>query len=355
MKILQVVTQMEGGGAQRAAYLLHVALQKRGHKSELWFLYLKRPTYAAKHGVRTLWPRRPGAFGYLRLAARLFAWIRAYKPDVTITHTHYANVLGQLVSALARTKRRVAVHHSPIGRYPVLARCGDWLFGTVGIYTTQVAVSDAVVESMSAYPGRYKKIVHRIHNGVVVDQKSPSPHFRPPSCLAAPGLRILHVGRLAREKNHVALLKAIQQLPAVRLVLVGNGELRETIERQVKAFGLTNRVQFLGEITPEEVRAIMHECDLFMFPSVYEAMPMALLEAMAAGMPIIASDIPANREALQDAGILIPPQPSELAQAARTLLADRPCAYELGKKAAERARQFTVDAMTDGYERLLQS
>jgi glycosyltransferase involved in cell wall biosynthesis len=167
--------------------------------------------------------------------------------------------------------------------------------------------------------------------------------------------RILHVGRLSREKNHGALLKSLQQMPGAYLVLVGDGELRDTLERQVRVMGLVDRVSFLGEIDPEEVPAVMNACDLFMFPSVHEALGMALIEAMAAGMPIVASDIPAHREVLQDTGILVPPDPLELSRAARELLANTDRARELGKKAAERARMFSVEEMVNRYESLIVS
>ena len=123
-------------------------------------------------------------------------------------------------------------------------------------------------------------------------------------------------------------------------------------QRVKSALGLNERVHFMGELAPNEVRRIMHACDLFMFPSLSEAMPMALLEAMAAGMPIIASDIPANRDLLQDCGVLLPPDPAQMAGAAFRLLADRTMAAGLGERATRRATQFSVDAMADGYEQL---
>jgi glycosyltransferase involved in cell wall biosynthesis len=221
----------------------------------------------------------------------------------------------------------------------------------MGIYSAQVAVSNSVVDSMSAYPERYKKNVHTIYNGIVPAQKtSDSTQLVENVSVGCP--KILHVGRMSREKNHVTILKSLQQLPGTNLLLVGDGELRTELERDVKVLGLGDRVRFLGEITPEEVRAVMCVCDLFMFPSTYEAMPMALLEAMAAGMPIVASDIPANRELLQDCGILLPPDPLQFASAATRLFAKKNEAAALGEKAAKRARQFTVDAMADGYENL---
>jgi glycosyltransferase involved in cell wall biosynthesis len=338
MKVLQIVTQMEAGGAQRIAYLLHEGLRCRGHETELCFLYLKRPTYIGKPGVQVLANQRPSFLGYLLLLVKLFARIRASKPDVIITHTHYANILGQFVGAVAGVRQRLAVHHSILTKYP----------------TTQIAVSNSVVDSMSGYPERYKRTVRTVYNGVAPGQTA-SVSSPQPANLPEGGLRILHVGRLSREKNHQAILESLQQLPGTNLVLVGDGELRAKLEHEVQILGLGDRVRFLGEITPEEVRAIMGVCDLLMFPSTYEAMPMALLEAMSAGMPIVASDIPANRELLQDCGVLLPPDPTQLAGAAARLFAKRNEAATLGEKAAKRARQFTVDAMADGYENLFLS
>jgi len=352
MKILQIVTQMEAAGAQRAAYLLHEALRRRGHETELWFLYLKRPAYSNKPGVRVIVNQRPSLLGNVLLAFKLFAWIRATRPEVLITHTHYANILGQLVGSLAGVRRRVAVHHGILGKYPTLARYADWLCGTLGIYTSQIAVSDSVVESMSNYPARYKRNVRRVYNGVMVGRDAglqlKQPENFPSNCP-----RILHVGRLSQEKNHQALFESLLELPSAQLVLVGNGELREKLERQVKTMGLADRIRFLGEIPHPEVGALMSACDLFLFPSSYEAMPMALLEAMAAGMAIVASDIPANREVLEDAGILVPLVPHGLSRAVQELLSDPRYAREFGRKAARRANKFSVEAMVDGYERLL--
>ena len=328
---------------------MHDSLSRRGHETELWFLYLKRPAYTGKPGVRVLSNKRPSLLGYFLLVIRLFGWIRNRKPDVLITHTYYANVLGQLLGAIAGLKRRLAVQHGIVAKYPKFARYADWLFGTVGIYGAQIAVSNSVVESISSYPQRYKRSVRTIYNGIVLDQNGClSPQQLAELSVSWP--KILHVGRLSWEKNHEVLFKSLQQLPGMHLVLVGDGELRDTFEQQVQAMGLTGRVHFLGEITPEEVRGVMNVCDLFMFPSVHEALGMALIEAMAAGMPIVASDIPAHREVLQDTGILVPASPQELSRAAKELLADPLRAKEMGGRAAERAKKFSVAAMVDGYE-----
>jgi glycosyltransferase involved in cell wall biosynthesis len=351
MKIVQIVTQMEGGGAQRVAYLLHRTLEGRGHDSELCFLYVKRPTYLNESGVFYLCDHKPNTLDYLRIAKRLYSWIRGQRPDAIVAHTHYANILALCVGWLAFVKIRVAVQHSPVQKYPGASSCLDLICGTLGVYTQQVAVSDAVVMSMEAYPARYRRTVQRIYNGIVLNEdseevftKNKDPHR---------SLRILHVGRFSVEKNHSLLLQTLARLPGVMLVLVGGGKSRKDIERQVQEMKLQDRVTFLGEISPKDVRAVMRSCDLFMFPSIYEAMPMALLEAMATGMPIVASDIPANRELLQDTGLLGSLDPELFASAATSLFDNPTYASELGRQACLRASQFTVTAMADGYERIL--
>lgn len=352
MKIVQIVTQMENGGAQRVAYLLHQALQKRGHESELCFLYTKRPTYERESGVCSLFNRQPNGSDYFLIAKRLYSWIRKRRPDAVIAHTHYANILALSVGRLARVRVRVAVQHNPVQTYPGISRQADWLCGVLGIYTKQVAVSDAVVKSMQAYPSRYRRTVERVYNGITFNENG-SALLSAQNVVPRSSPKILHVGRFSAQKNHGALLEVLTRLPKASLVLVGDGEDKKFIERRVHDMKLQDRVTFLGEIGPEEVRAVMGLCDLFMFPSFYEAMPMALLEAMATGMPIVASDIPANRELLNGTGLLRTPDPDQFASAAAGLLADSKYASELGKQAAERASHFTVAAMTDGYERIL--
>lgn len=352
MKILQIVTQMESGGAQRVAYLLHLALQERGHRCELCFLYLKRPTYAKEDGVTWLCGQQPGSLDYFRIAGRLYRHIRAMRPDAVVTHTHYSNIIGAGVAWLAGARRRIAVHHNPAPTLPGLSRQADFLCGSLGIYTHQIAVSDAVIHSVQGYPERYRKTVDRVYNGIALESHACHPSGRRERFFDS-GPVILHVGRFSLQKNHDVLLGVLTRLREAKLVLVGDGERRPEIEQRVRELDLQNRVRFLGEISPALVHEVMLSCDLLLFPSLYEAMPMALLEAMASGMPIIASDIPANRELLQESGLLLPPDPDQFANAAASLFAEPMRAKELGKKAARRAAQFTVAAMADGYERIL--
>ncbi len=352
MKVAQIVTQMERGGAQRVAYLLHRAFADLGYDSQLCFLYRKRPSYENEPGVCCLWDGPPSPTDYPQITSRIDAWMRHSRPDAVVTHTHYANVLGLTVAHFLRIPIRIAVQHSPVDTFPSPGRYADWLCGSSGVYTTQVAVSDAVVNSMRAYPWSYRKIVRRIYNGI--DIASSSEHgseFHLP--LHCPRPRLLHVGRFATEKNHDLLLDMLSRIPEANLILVGDGERKEEIKRRAQNSSLLDRVTFLGEICPEHVLAVMRSCDVFVFPSKQEAMPLALLEAMAVGMTIVATDIPANRELLNGTGLVTPSDSLVFAAAVKRVLRDSRLASEMGKQAAQRARTFTVATMVQGYEQIL--
>ena len=97
----------------------------------------------------------------------------------------------------------------------------------------------------------------------------------------------------------------------------------------------------------------MATADVFVFPSLYEAMPMALIEAMGSGLPIVGGDIPAMREVLGDAGIIVPPENAvEIANAVRRVLKSTELANRLRQASIERVALFSVTKMVESYERL---
>jgi len=356
MKILQLVTQAEAGGAQRVAYLLAQEFHRRGYDSELWFLYRKRAAYDGLSMVRSLWPERPGLFGQFRIAGRLVSEIRRERPDIVITHTHYANVMGQCAARLCGISKRIAVHHNPLDTYPKVARLADFLLCATGAYTNIVAVSDTVIRSLDRYPRRFLRALQRIYNGV-----PPVPHFG-----STAGLRnrwrlpaekplLLNIGRLARQKNQQVLMGALARMPQAHLALAGDGELKQFLIQRAEELGVRNRVHFLGELDSAQIPLLLAAADIFVFPSLYEAMPLALVEAMRTGIPIVASDIPANREILAEGGVLTQPGPAEFALAAGALIGNVEERARLVAIARSRAELFTVERMVYGYERLFEN
>jgi glycosyltransferase involved in cell wall biosynthesis len=353
MKIVQLVTQMEAGGAQRVAMLLHDAFCQRGHDCEVWFLYEKRPAFAGKPNVRVLQMRRPSGLRLIHCVVQLAALLRSVRPDVLITHTYYANVVGQSVAWFCRVPNRIAVQHITVETYPLLAKYLDRIFGTIGVYSANVAVSDAVTRSVGDYPSHYRHCLRRIYNGVPPQPRVHGHDPRQRYGLPLDVPLILHVGRLANQKNQHVLLEALAAVPQAHAVFVGDGEDSQKLRCLAADLGVQHRAHFVGEITPPEVWSLLRVGSVFALPSLSEGMPMALLEAMAAHMPIVASDIPAIRDVLGDAGILIPPEDSKaLGRAIVRLLSFPEAAAELGRRAGARASMFQLDNTIDSYERL---
>jgi glycosyltransferase involved in cell wall biosynthesis len=354
MKIVQIVTQMEAGGAQRVAMLLDRALQDRGYDTEVWFLYLKRPTYRDVPNVRVLFDRQPAGFDYVKIAFRLGKLLRELQPQVLITHTHYANIMGQSIAKFCGISQRIAVQHNPVQTYPKIARWVDRICGIAAVYSANIAVSQVVVDSVANYPAKYQKHLTKIYNGI--------PQLTRQQEIAAVRTRwqlperapiLANVGRLALQKNQAILIETLLDLPDAHLLLIGDGELRATLQQRVATLNLESRVHFIGEIKSDDVLDLLCIADVFVFPSLYEAMPMALVEAMGLGIPIVAGDIPAMREVLGDAGILVPSASApEIASAVRQILDDPDLANHLRQSAFNRSIQFSVEKMVTSYEKL---
>jgi glycosyltransferase involved in cell wall biosynthesis len=353
MKIVQIMTVMEAGGMQRVAYLLSEALKERGHETGLWFLYKKRPAYDHVPEAKSFLDHKPGATEVLPLLFKVRKEISSARPDVVISHTYYANVLGQMAAMMSGVGSRIAVHHNPAESFPAVARLMDKVCGTLPVYGTNVAVSDAVVSSMNAYPKTYRGKLRRIYNGIPFPAKNPSTTAtRLRFALPTDRPLLLNVGRLADQKNQMALFPLLAELPEAHLALVGDGELRSELKQKASARRMSDRVHFLGEIPNDQVHDVMACADLFLFPSNYEAMPIVLLEAMSLGLPIVASDIPGNREVLGGAGMIADFSSPECVVAIREILADAQSSAKLGTRAKERATDFQLETMVSGYERL---
>jgi glycosyltransferase involved in cell wall biosynthesis len=200
-----------------------------------------------------------------------------------------------------------------------------------------------------------------IHNGISAEA------FRPANAsdlAAAPhttGGRpvVLTVARLDQQKGLNYLLEAAAQVPEAQFVLAGEGPERAALEAQAARLGLQDRVRFLGY--RPDIPELLAGCDLFVLPSLYEGLPLSVLEAMAVGKPVIATAIGGTDEAVvpEQTGLLVPAaDPAALARAIRQLLADPPLARRLALAGQARvAAQFSVDQMvqqvTQVYRELL--
>ncbi|RIK39976.1 MAG: glycosyltransferase family 1 protein, partial [Chloroflexi bacterium] len=163
-----------------------------------------------------------------------------------------------------------------------------------------LAVSQAVAQRLQESFWIPERRIQVIPNAIPVETFGCSVDSAPPAVRpgAKPQPVILTVARLDQQKGHPYLLEAATQVPEASFVLAGDGPARAQLEEQSRALGLEHRVRFLGY--RQDIPALLAGCDLFVLPSLYEGLPLAVLEAMAAGKPVIASAIPGTCEAVVD-------------------------------------------------------
>lgn len=229
------------------------------------------------------------------------------KTDILRTHQYHANLYGRIAGVLAGVPVIIPSFHN---RYcsPEKPKMHRRLLNHVLGYWSDriVAVSEAVLEDVVRYDHIAPAKMQVIHNGVELERFRTSlskEEARDKLQLPQEFFLIGAAGRLTEQKGHKVLIKAASSAGRVAVVVAGDGPCRGELDSLARSLGV--RCFFLGRISPEQMPVFFRSLDLFCFPSLWEGFPSALVEAMAAGLPIIASDISPHREALGDAGLLV--------------------------------------------------
>jgi glycosyltransferase involved in cell wall biosynthesis len=174
---------------------------------------------------------------------------------------------------------------------------------------------------------------------------------------------IVCVGNLRSVKGHADLLRALSELAQSGMrfsaFLVGEGPLRQELEGLAGSLDIESEVRFVGEMDEEAVAEILHVTDVFVLASLREGTPTAVIEAMAAGCPVVATRVGGTPELVIDGvtGILVDPSnPKALASALRQLLTDQTLCRRMGAAGRERAAAcFSIERMVHEYEDLYTS
>lgn len=215
----------------------------------------------------------------------------------------------------------------------------------------------ALAAEVSVSPDHQRRLRARaLDRGALLIYNTRPLDVRPPRLRS--GASIGAVGRLTEQKGHATLIEALpvvaRAVPAARVTLVGDGELRAELGARAAALGVADRVAFAGRL--DDVAAALDGFDVFALPSLWEGVPLALLEAIAAGVPVVASDIPGVRELIRpgQTGWLAPPRSPEGLAAA---LIDALAHPDRGLAMAARAQSdvlpaFSIRAVAAQYEQL---
>jgi glycosyltransferase involved in cell wall biosynthesis len=283
----------------------------------------------------------------LRLTRRL------WRDRIDVLHTH--NPAPHLVGAVARTLARVPVLvHTKHGRnypgHPRAVLANRWASRNTDAV---VAVSEDAAEVARRVERVTPAKVRVIHNGIDLDGL-PAPERRSGDGYG----RAVSVARLHAVKDQATLFRAARRIadarPQFRLALVGDGPERPALERLRHELALEENVCLHGH--RDDVQASLRESDIFMLSSASEGLSLTLLEAMAAGLPVIATDVGGNREVVThgETGLLVAPgSPEALAAATLSLLDDPARALAMGRAGRQRVeRVFDLRLMVRRYEDL---
>jgi glycosyltransferase involved in cell wall biosynthesis len=168
------------------------------------------------------------------------------------------------------------------------------------------------------------------------------------------------VGRLAPQKGHrdflAASAKLLRRFPQAEIRVVGAGPLLDELRALATELGIVHAVRFLGQRS--DVPEMLLETDLLVSASLWEGFPTVILEAMAAGAPVVATDVSGSRELVRDGatGRLVPPaRPAVLAQAMIEMIEQPELARRMAEQARQQVRRYTLEYIAAGYDRLYQS
>jgi glycosyltransferase involved in cell wall biosynthesis len=351
--VLLVITLAEVGGAQSYVAALLPALSEQFDVAVAAHGEGPLREAAARAGVRfiplrhvrrSIHPARDLA-GLLELARLL----RRERPAILHASSSKAGILGRLAGAAAGVPIRIfTVHGWAFSAYSgpasMLYRWADRLVRPLTTTTICVSENERAAGLEAGTCSADRTVV--IRNAVDVAAAPRSSHDR-----ATP--RLIAVGRLKAPKDFLTLVRAFAALPPTSFegLIVGEGPDRPAVQAEIERLGLAGRVRLTGE--RDDVPAQLADADVFVLSSESEGLPVSVLEAMAAGLPVVASAVGGLAELVVDGetGLLVPSgDADELAAALGRLVADRELRRRMGSAGRERAeRLFDLPAFRQAH------
>lgn len=305
-----------------------------GHRFGEYGEFARTPRREVRHGLEVSHPRYPVipkvgmALAPFLLATALLPHVRRVRrrhPDLALIDSHFlypdgvaACLLGQWLDLPVLMTAR----GSDVNVYPQYAVPRALIRWALGRASRTIAVSDALRAALLALGADPDRVI-TLRNGVDLRRFRPGDRTAARARLGLDGPVILSAGNLLELKGHHLVLEALASLPGVTLLVAGEGPMRATLERQARKLGLEGRVRLLGNVSQDVLVDCYNGADALVLASSREGMPNVVLEALACGLPVIATTVGGIPELITTpaAGTLLPERSAPaIAAAIRNLL-----------------------------------
>lgn len=347
MKIIQVIPLLDLAGAETMCENLTNGLLKLGHEVTVVSLYEYHSVITERmqrNGVNIIYLNKKNGVD-ISIVFKLIKIFKEYKPDVVHSHL-YAGKYAHIASNLCKISAKVyTIHSVAINEAGKLNRgFNHFLFKYCNIIP--VSLSEEIQKSVVKEYGIDYKSTPVVFNGVPMENCHRKVDY-------VGNNKILHVGRFAEAKNHEVLVKAIATIIErghdVKLYLYGQGELEVSIKELVKKIHMEKNIYFCG--LTDNIYSVMEKCDIFVLPSLYEGMPMALIEAMGTGMPILASNVGGIPDMIENekSGLLCEPTVDGVVEGLERLIESNDERKRYGENAIISSEKFSADKMARNY------
>jgi glycosyltransferase involved in cell wall biosynthesis len=352
MKILQIIDSLWVGGAQKLLTIFGDEMLQRGHHVEVITLLERKmnsPIYGELESLGipvSLFPIRNLAD--LGTLIDLTRQIKSSKPDIVHTQLNYANIFGTLAARISDIPSVASLHNASVHLF-IQRRYRTWMESLVlGRFSRRVIACGYTVAK--AQQPRFKvKTLTIIPNPVPALKNVNSTEvkdFRKSQLPGSKGILLVSVGRLTPEKGYPDMFQALKMVSMqtkkdFKLLIVGGGSLLEQLQNTVKDLQMENTVCFLGQ--RDDVSKILKASDIFLSTSLFEGQSIAVLEAMAAGLAIIVTDVGDNTRVIsKDNGIVVPAgHPEMIAKEILKLINDEQERNRLAKNAASVTKAYS--------------
>jgi len=364
VKLMHIVLSLNVGGLEMVVINLLKGLDRRIYTPILCCLEEEGSLIheIEKLGVKTIvLGKKKKGIDY-PLLFRLASILRQEKIDIIHSHNPTPYFYGTIAGKIANVPVIIYTKH---GRNPVKKKRELLLRKFLSYMTDKiVAVSDdarnVAINDEKINP---EKVV-TIFNGIDIDRYQTNIDVASKKReigLSDDDFVIGIVARLSPEKDHNTLFEAFRIVldsinQNVKLVIVGDGILREEFEQKAKSISISNKTIFLGE--RYDVPELLAIFDLFILSSITEGISLTLLEAMATGLPVVATNAGGNAEIVLDnqTGFIVPPKdPNRMAEAIMTIIKNNDMANQMKERGKDRvSKKFNLETMRDQYEQIYQ-